>query len=173
MKSRKDWGYNGMLQKRTIFDFFGNVFMIYGITIAILMVLSFVVGEDAKEISTIFSMGSKGLSISTMIQFLGMVVILVGYEWVLLTDLLIKNMSVLLRTAIMFLMNILTIGIFAALFEWFPIDMPMAWIAFLISFFFCAAVSVFVSVLKEKSENKKMQDALERLKNDTADDMIS
>lgn len=152
-----------MLQKRTIFDFLGNVFMIYGITVGILIVLSLLVGEDAREFSTMFVMGAKGLTPATLLQFFLMVVFLVGYEWLFLTNLLIKNWSIIARTVAMFSMVIVTVGVFAAEFAWFPVDMVQAWIAFLLCFFLCAAVSIAVSVLKEKNENKKMQDALERL----------
>lgn len=152
-----------MLQKRTIFDFLGNVFMIYGITMGILVALCMLVGEDAREVSTMFMLGKEGLSISTMLQFFLMVVLLVGYEWLFLTDLLIKNWSIIARTVAMLVMVILTVGVFAAVFKWFPVDMAQAWISFLTCFFVCAAVSIGVSALKEKSENKKMQEALERL----------
>ena len=152
-----------MIQKRTIYDFCGNVFMIYGITMGILATLCLIVGEDAAEVSTIFAMGNKGLSITTMLQFFLMVVFLVGFEWLFFTDLLIKNWSLVARTVAMFAMVIMTVGVFAAIFKWFPVGMVSAWVAFLICFFVCAVVSIAVSVLKERNENKKMQEALERL----------
>lgn len=153
-----------MIKKRTIFDFLGNVFMIYGISVLILTVLCCIVGNDAKEMSSMFRLGDEGLSLETMLQFLGMVILLVAYEWLFFTDLLIKNWSMVVRTICMFALVIITVGVFAVLFGWFPVNMVEPWIAFLISFFVCATVSIFVSVLKEKNENKKMQEALERLK---------
>ena len=152
-----------MLKKRTIFDFFGNVLMIYGISVLILATICHFVGNEASEVSTMFGMDGEGLRTETLFQFLAMVVLLVAYEWLFLSDLLIKNWPLLIRTICMFAAVIFSVGVFAAEFGWFPVNMPRAWIAFLVSFFVCAAVSICVSVLKEKSENKKMQEALDRL----------
>lgn len=153
-----------MLKNKTIFDFLGNVFMIYGITVLILTVLCSVVGNEAREISTMFRLGNAGLNPETLFQFFCMVVLLVAYEWLFLTDLFIKNWPIVLRTVCMFIAVIISVGVFAALFGWFPVDMLEPWVAFLVSFFVCATVSILVSVLREKSENRKMQEALDRLK---------
>ncbi len=153
-----------MIKRRTIFDFLGNVFMIYGITVLVLVMLCGFVGDEAVEISSMFRRGNDGLALDTMFQFFLMVVLLVSYEWLLLTDLVIKNWTLVIRTICMFALTIITVGIFAALFDWFPVNMVEAWVAFLLSFFVCATVSIVVSVLKERSENKKLQEALEHLK---------
>ena len=60
----------------------------------------------------------------------------------------------------MFAGIIVSVGIFAAVCHWFPIDEVVPWVLFLVCFFVCAAVSILVSVLKERSDNKKMQAAL-------------
>ena len=66
-----------MEKKRTIFDYLGQVLMIFGITILILNVFCVVFGENAKEISTMFAMGSDGISVSTSFQFLLVSIIVV------------------------------------------------------------------------------------------------
>jgi len=58
---------------------------------------------------------------------------------------------------------ILAVIVFSYLFGWFPMNQLLPWVMFLICFFVCAFISVIVSVLKEKND-KKMQDALERLR---------
>ncbi len=152
------------MKKSSIFDFFINVFAIYGVTVIILSVLCLTVGEDAKEISTIFSMGSAGLGVNTCMQFLLLTVFIVILRWIFFTDVLIKRWSMIARMVGMIGVVILLVGVFAAVFGWFPVDMPTAWIAFLLSFFACAVVSTAVSAAKEKSENKKLQSALDKLK---------
>lgn len=69
-----------------------------------------------------------------------------------------------MRTVLMFVCIILSIALFAGIFAWFPVNQIKPWIMFFICFFVCAFFSVLVSLLKEKSDNKKMQEALERLK---------
>ena len=59
-----------MLKKRTIFDFFANVLIIYSISIISILTFCFIFGENAKDVSTIFQLGNKGLSINTMFEFL-------------------------------------------------------------------------------------------------------
>ena len=53
--------------------------------------------------------------------------------------------------------------IFVILFDWFPIDDLSAWAGFALSFAACTAASVAISRLKEKTENKKMEQALGRM----------
>ena len=64
----------------------------------------------------------------------------------------------------MFVCVILLIGIFAAIFQWFPVNDMKSWTMFFVCFFVCACISVVISAIKEKSDNKKMQEALEHLK---------
>ncbi len=153
-----------MIKKSTIFDFLTQVMVIWGIEMISLCVFCVLFGESAQEISSIFALGNEGLSIDTLLQFLGLAIMISGLMWLFFTDKLIKRLSIMVRTILMFACIILIIGILAALFQWFPVNQWEPWIMFLICFFVCAFISVLVSVLKEKSENRKMQDALERLK---------
>lgn len=152
------------MKKNSVFDFFTNVLVIYGVTIIIMSLFCLILGDDAKAHSTIFSLGSAGLGVATCFQFLLMNVIIVVLKWIFFTDLLIKNWSTVVRTIGMMGLVIVLTGVFAAVFKWFPVDMPEAWISFLVCFLACTIVSAFVSVAKEKSENKKLQEALDKLK---------
>ena len=49
--------------------------MLFGIIVLLMSVFAVIVGDEAKEVSTIFSLGSKGLSFATLIQFLWEVVV--------------------------------------------------------------------------------------------------
>lgn len=59
-----------------------------------------------------------------------------------------------------------TICVTIALFAWFPIGNVRAWIGFLISFIVCLAISVEIRKLAENAENKKLEQALKKLKED-------
>lgn len=153
-----------MEKKYTIFDLLGQVFIIFGITVTCLSVFVALFGADANEMSTIFGLGEKGLAIATLAQFLLMAVLITIVRFLLFTDRIIKGWSVLMRTIGMFVIVVVAIGVFAAAFGWFPVNEVKPWIMFFVSFFICSAVSVSLSVWKEKKENEKMQEALERLK---------
>lgn len=153
-----------MLKKSTIFDYLTNVMVIWGISILSLSLFCFLFGESAREYSTIFELGNAGLSVTTLIQFLCLAVVISALRWTFFTDVLIKKLSILVRSILMFASVIATVGVFAAVCKWFPVNQVLPWVMFFVSFTVCALVSVAVSVLKEKGENKKMQEALERLK---------
>lgn len=151
-----------MIKKNTIFDFLTQVFVIFGVTILWLLVFCGLFGEDGKAVSTIFQLGSEGIALSTVLQFFIMAVLITTLRMLLFTDMVIKNWSIAVRTIVMFALIIVMVAVFAGVFGWFPINMLSAWIAFLVSFAICAVVSFIVSTIKEKSDNKKLQDALER-----------
>lgn len=153
-----------MKQKNTIFDFVGQIFMIFGFTVICLNVFCLWFGESAKEFSTIFELGSKGLSSATMFQFLLETVFIVILREIFFTYKWIKKASIGVRTASMFSSVIVTIILLVYLFGWFPVDMWQPWVCFILSFGISAGVSTRVSVLKERAENKKMEEALQRLK---------
>lgn len=153
-----------MIKKSTIFDYFIQIMVIWGISILSLCLFCSVFGEMAKGYSSMFQLGNSGIAISTLIQYLFLSVIVASLRWLFFTDVFIKRVSIMIRTIMMFVSVILLIGIFAAIFQWFPVNDMKSWTMFFVCFFVCACISVVISAIKEKSDNKKMQEALEHLK---------
>lgn len=153
-----------MINRHTIFDYFTQIMIIWGISVLSLCFFCILFGDAANGYSSIFQLGSAGISIFTLIQFFALAVIITSLKFLFFTDMLIKNLSTVMRSVMMFACIILSIALFAAVFQWFPVNQIKPWLMFFICFFVCASVSVLVSVLKEKSDNRKMQAALERLK---------
>ena len=149
-----------MIKKNSIFDFLGQIMVVWGISTLSLCLFCFLFGKSAKGYSSIFALGNMGISVSTLMQFLCLSMILTILRWIFFTDIVIKKLSILVRSIFMFAGIIVSVGIFAAVCHWFPIDEVVPWVLFLVCFFVCAAVSILVSVLKERSDNKKMQAAL-------------
>ncbi len=153
-----------MEKEKTIFDYISQVFVIFGATVLILNMFCLLFGKDAKELSTLFSLGNQGLSVATMLQFLAMSVFITIWRFLFFTDKVIKDLSLALRTAGMFTAVVLTIIVFVLLFSWFPLGDWKAWLGFGVSFVISVAISLGLSTLKEKTEEEKMAKALERLK---------
>lgn len=153
-----------MRNKGTIFDYVGLVFKVFGFSILCLNLFCLLFGETAKEISTIFAFGSAGLGLKTMLEFFLISVITVGLQILFFTDMLIKKMPLAVRTVCMFTLEIAVLAAFIVVCGWFPVKMWQPWVMFFLCFGISAGVSVAVSGLKEKSENRKMQEALRRLK---------
>ena len=82
----------------------------------------------------------------------------------LFTDGIIKGMSGMVRVILMFSGVIISIVIFIIAFGWFQIDDELAWLLFFVNFFICTIVSVSISSIRNRIENRKLDEALQRLK---------
>lgn len=153
-----------MEQNKTIFNYIEQLFATYGIIVTIFIVFTSMVGENAKNISSLYRLGSQGLSLATLVQLLALACMITFAQVLFLTDQWIKSMNMILRNIMFFSTICVAIGVFAAIFVWFPINSIRAWVAFAISFTICTVISVFISKLQENAENKKMKQALDKFK---------
>lgn len=153
-----------MEQNKTIFSYIGQVFATYGIIVTIFIVFSILIGERACGVSSLFSLADEGLAINTLLQLLLMTVIINLSQNLFLTDRWIKNMPMIIRNILFFATVCVVIVVFAFLFEWFPVKDYKAWIGFAVSFVICTIISVGISKLEENAQNKKMEQALEKIK---------
>jgi hypothetical protein len=153
-----------MDKKNGLLDYLSQVFMNFGITVVILNVFCMIFGEEAQTMSTLFQLGKDGLAVATMMQFLLAILLINGLRVVLMTDLLIKKMPLALRIVAMFasVFGITTAGVIV--FGWFPVTDALAWVMFVGCFIISCAISTGISVIAEKQENKKFEDALKRFK---------
>jgi len=153
-----------MDEKKTIFDYLKQLFTTYGIMVVIFIVTNLLVGNGARVLSTLFSLGSVGLSTATLLQLLFLAVIITVAQNIFLSDLVIKNMALIVRNILFFVTVMVASTLFIILFGWFPVGDPRAWIGFIVCFAICTAVSAFIMRLEENAENKKMQEALNKFK---------
>lgn len=155
-----------MENRPTILKLLQKVFVIYGITILILNIFTLIFGDSAKEMSTIFSFGNEALGVKTGMQFLLAVVILVLIETLFTTDILIKKMKIPMRICLMFVCTFAVISLLIVIFGWVPTNMALPWIMFIICFAISSAVSTIITAYSEKQENKKLNEALKRLRDE-------
>lgn len=151
-----------MDEKKTVFDYIIQTMAIFGIIVVIFMVYNYFIGDGAAEHSSLFVLGKAGLSTATLIQLLVLAVILNVTRTLFLSDRWIKNMPIFLRFVLSIATIMIVIIIMVIIFKWFPIDDPMAWIGFALSFIISMIISVWITRLKERMENEKMQEALNR-----------
>ena len=153
-----------MEKEKTIFDYLGQVFIVFGITTVILNILSLIFGDSAKEVSTMFALGNDGISVSISFQFLLVSIIVVILRFLCFTDKVIKNMPMWLRIGVMYAGIIFMIVVMNLIFGWFPADAWEGWLGFVICFAACSMISTVTVLVKEKLEEQKMQDALNKIK---------
>lgn len=154
-----------MEEKKTIWGYLGQIFAVYGVIVTIFIGIGMVFGEGASENSSLFQLGSAGFSLDTLLQLLGLAVLLVVLQILFLTDAVIKHMPMLVRTLCFLAADVVVTVIFISLFAWFPIEDKNAWISFFLSFGGCTLIGTGVSVLRERAENRKMEMALRRMMN--------
>lgn len=153
-----------MEDRKSIFDYVGQVFITFGFSVMALNLLCILVGEYAQDVSSIYSMGKEGLSTATMMQFFGVSACITGLRFLFFSDRIIRQMSITMRTVCMLISVICLILCCVIMFEWFPVDMWQPWVGFFVTFALCFVGSMTVTRLKEKTENRKMAEALRRLK---------
>ncbi len=151
-----------MEEKKNIFNYISQLFATFGIIVTIFIVLSIFIGEGTGEYSSLFRLGREALTIPTLLQLLFIACAITCAQVIFYTDILIKNMALILRNVLFFMVVMGVLVVMAILFNWFPTDDPTAWISFAASFAISIAVSVFVMWLKERTENKRMRDALDK-----------
>lgn len=152
-----------MDDRKTFLDYIGQMLSVLGAIVVIFIVLGKTVGDGAANISTLYSLGSEGISFHTLLQFLLLASLLTFLRFFFFTDTIIKAMSIAGRTVGMFASIIVVIVVMAICFAWFPVDNIHAWIGFFISFAVCAGGSLLIATLKEKGENRKLEEALKLL----------
>lgn len=155
-----------MKENKSVFDYLTHVLATFGVTVLILAMLSRWCGEGAKELSTIFALGREGIPTATLFQFFLTSALTAVLNGIFFSDKVIKKMPIWGRTGGMLLAEVLMIVIFVAAFGWFPMDMWKPWIMFLVTFLLCFGTSVAVTVLRERAENRKMESALAKIKED-------
>lgn len=153
-----------MDQEKGIIDYLAQVLAIFGFSILALNLFCLAIGDSAQSLSTMFAMGSKGLTVETMLQYLAISALSVGMRFFFFTDRWIKKMTVPLRTVCMLVAVLLITTVFIIRFGWFPADMWQNWVMFFVCFFLSFLCSYLVMRQKEKAENRKLMDALDRLK---------
>lgn len=153
-----------MEEKRTIFDYLAQVLTIFGFTILTIAVFCLVFGNSAKDFSTLFELGTQGIPINIIFQFLLVSVLITGVRFIFFTDTFIKKMPVWLRTICMSTVIVVIIAVFIIVFHWFPVNMWKPWVMFFISFGISFLGSYFITKIKEDIENRRMDEALRRLK---------
>lgn len=153
-----------MKENKTVFDFLGQTLTVFGFTMLILNIFCIFFGNSAKGYSSIFELGDQGISVKTAFQFLCVSALISGTKLVFFTDVIIKKMPIWLRTVCMLITVVIINLTFIILFKWFPINEPEPWAMFFICFVISFLGSWLVMITKEKAENRKMEEALRRLK---------
>lgn len=153
-----------MEERRTFLGYLAQVMVVYGFSMLVMNLFCLAIGDLAKGFSTMFSLGAAGVPVGISLQYLAVSALIVGIRFIFFTDALIRKMPVWLRTIGMLACVLVVIVIFVLAFGWFPVDSWQPWVMFFLCFGISFLGSYLVMAIKEKSENRRMEEALRHLK---------
>lgn len=153
-----------MEEKRNIFDYLAQVLSVFGFAMLTLNIFCLIFGDSAREFSAMFELGSQGVPAKIVFQFLCVSALIVGARFLFFTDIIIRKMPIWLRTVCMLTAVVIIIAAFVTAFHWFPANMWQPWAMFFLCFGISFCGSYLVMTVREKVENKRMDEALRRLK---------
>lgn len=151
-------------ENKNLLDYMAQTMITFGVALLAVTFFCYLVGDKAEKYSSMFAQGSAGIPLNTVLQMLLNAVCITVIRFLFFSDHVIRRMSITKRTVGMVAAVIVLIGLFAYLFGWFPVNDPVCWICCLISFGICFVISVAVSTLKERLDNKQLEEGLRHLK---------
>lgn len=154
-----------MMNKRSsFFSFAAQSLILFAVTILLLMLLAYFVGDEAKEFSPLYQMGSKGLASVTILQFLLTSTVINAIKEFFFSDRVFKRLMALWRAVFMLFSVLVASVIFIIIFHWFPLNFGLAWISFLICFGGSCIFASIIMIIKTKMEGNRYDELLGKYK---------
>ena len=148
----------------TIIQFITKVLVIFSFVMLFMSIIGPIIGDEAQGVSTLFILGSQGVSYTSIYQALCLSLYTNIVQVIFLSGFLEKRMQLLWRTVLMFASVFIGCGVLSVLFGWFPADNLLAWILYLLCFVVMAGISSAVMIVKNKLENAKVNQKLAEYK---------
>lgn len=152
------------MEKKHLLFYLEQVFMVFGASLLAITLITALLGDEARGYSTMFALGSRGIPLHTVGEYLLSSVCVTALRFVYFTDTFIKSWSLTGRTVGMLVSVIGLTGGLSYLFGWFPVNDPKSVLAFLVSFGICFLIAAALSGKKEQVENRQLEEALRRMK---------
>ncbi len=151
-------------KNNAILSFLTQTLVLFAIDILLLILFATLFGEGARNASTMYQFGSKGLATSTMLQFLLSAATISLFQRFFFSEKIFKQLLVILRTTYMLICILLTHIAYILLFQWFYYDDYHAWISFLTCFVGGFILGLLFMLLKRKLENRQYDELLTNYK---------
>jgi magnesium-transporting ATPase (P-type) len=134
---------------------FATIFTVVFITLSLIIMLLTRYVPDMQNTSSLFVSGSIGLTFHFIFQIAGFSLILSIIKVLLFNEDFFPKMRFFWRSFILLLLTLITFSIFAIIFNWLPVNDPMAWLGFIVSSVVCFSIAFGLVLLKLKLEGKK------------------
>ena len=150
--------------KNPVLSFLSQILFGFGFAIATISIIGFMLGNEARDVSTMYRLGGEGLPYGTMLQFFLCVATLQILRIVIFSKAIFKEMLLLWRAVLMIAAGMLTAGAFAVGFGWIPIDRGSAWLSFILSYGICTGVGTAIMLITTKRKDKQYNKLLSQYK---------
>lgn len=153
------------MKKVRIISSVAEIFTLSMIFVSIFNIILSGNARELSQISEIFALCGKGISLKALAEllFMAVVIALVKYLW--FSDRFFKNMLMSLRITFM-LISVFVIASAASIaFNWFPKDMWQAWAGFIFSFLISTVLSFAIMMVESAIESNKYSRALTQYQN--------
>ena len=147
--------------KKHLWTYFLNVMFAFGLTVAFSTIVIMLVGDELKGEAGITMLGSEGIPIAFLLQFLIADMIVMALRKLFLSDLCIKNMKPSLRVILFLVTALCTMTGFILAFRWFP---PVGLFVFIPGSVCAIIVNAVRMLRRENAKNNELADALEQYK---------
>lgn len=151
-------------KNNAILSFLTQTLVLYAIDILLLILFASLFGEGARNASTMYQLGSKGLATSTLLQFFLSAVTISLLQRIFFSEKIFKQLRVILRTTYMLICILLTHIAYILLFQWFYYNDYHAWISFLTCFVGGFVLGLLFMLMKTKLENHQYDELLTNYK---------
>jgi len=143
---------------------FAAIFTLSILAISFTGFLLFIYTPDIQDIPALFASGGASLLYIVILQIAGFSLVIAFFSILFISQRFIEKMIFWLRILLLFISALITFSVFAVIFNWFPIDDPLAWLGFVISTFICFSISLGLTFVKFKIEGKKYNRLLAKFK---------
>ena len=131
--------------------------------ILVFTILTVALGEGAGQVSSLFRLGNSGISVESLLQLFAWTLGVCLIKLVFLTDVVFKSLNGVVRYVLCFGLITILLVIFAFCFKWISNELKY-WLTFLCCYAVSTVISIVASNLINKKEDKKLNDALNMLK---------
>ncbi|MCL2265782.1 MAG: hypothetical protein FWC22_07045 [Treponema sp.] len=144
---------------------FSTVFTFMMISFSLVGKIITVYYPEAKQITALFASYNNGLSYAVIFQAAAFSLIMAFIIRFLFSGFFLTKLSIIQRYLLFYLATLIISAVFSMFFKWIPPDNLYAWIAFFLFFSIFFFLSIGLSLLLLKFEDKKYNKLLENYKN--------
>lgn len=149
---------------KTFQKIINETFITFGLLILIFAVLTFFVGNEAANVSTLFTSGNPAIPVKSIFQFLILSFLTAIIKNFVYSNFMIKIIPRILRQIILFILIFILLVVMILVCGWFSTDSKLPWLLTALAFVLSFSCTLIITSLLKKRNDYKMNTALKKFK---------